>query len=366
MHSIRFVSCLIIVFILDSCHYSGKTIEVNLNSSFEENISLYDLFERVDVIPLEASKDTCLLLNGRYKYAFGDDYFAILACFGDYSIWLFDYNGSFVNRINYQGDGHGLYKMAYDILFDEQTALFVVLDPTGKVLRYSASDFSFIDELSYLGSITAGHYLGSLGDNCYVIYSRSDEYLLHRCSFSDQTVSPIKISYPKWLVQSPMMSAISPFCRYGEQTIYMFGLDGQLFRFGDKGLFPYIRWELGDHQLNAQSIPKGKMPGFYIRWMNINSYHYATAFSFLQETERFILLFFYYRNIPHTLMYEKGEDRVHVFYQTKEGVRIAPGYYHNSCIYQPILNSQIGWFVPSNSEDIIPQTEYALLRYVLK
>lgn len=366
MHCIRLVSFLFVVIVLDSCQFSERMIEVNMDIKPDEAISIYDLFERIDVIPLEVPVESPLLSNGRYKYAFGEDYFAVLACFGDYSIQLFDYTGSFVMRINNQGLGLGLYRMAYDILYDEQASLFVVLDPSGKILRYSAKDFSFRDELSYEGYITAGHYLGFLGENCYVVYSHSDEFLLHRCSFSDQSISPIKMAYPRWLVQSPMMSTFSPFCRFGGQTTFMFGLDGQLFRFGDKGLLPYIRWGLGNHRLDSKDIPSGKMPGFYLKWMNINSYHYATAFSIVQETDRFILLYLYYKNLPQTLVYDKTEDYAQVVYQTTEGVRITSGYYRNGCMYRPIHRSQIGWFVPAYCEEIIPKTEYALIRCIMK
>lgn len=242
---IRLALLVIAIIFLYSCNHPVKTIKVDLDNS-ADTVSFHDIFERVDVIPLNIPKDIQLSNNGLYRFAYGNHSFAVLSCFGDYSILIFDYTGSFVKRINNQGTGAGLYEKAYDLLFDEEGEMLVVLDPIGKVIRYSKDDYSFIDEMSFRGSIVAGHYLGLLNDNCYIILSRSDKSLLHRCSFSEQTISAFNISCPTWLIQSPMMSYISPFFYFEGHVSFLNSLDGSLYSIGDHMLSRYVLgfWKL--------------------------------------------------------------------------------------------------------------------------
>ena len=132
-----------------------------------QDVKLEDLFERVEVIPLETN-DSCLIKEiGRVIET-------------DSFIYLFDVNrvlnfnsdGSFVNSIGRRGRGPGEYIYVTDFDIDKSNGDISILCPFGYVYDY-ASDGKFIDRHS-LAYRRNYQNLVSYNDTCWMTWTSTD------------------------------------------------------------------------------------------------------------------------------------------------------------------------------------------------
>lgn len=308
-----------------------KIVSVDLDNTQSKALSISDVFSSVACIPLEDSPEARMVPGGRYAYAYGDSLMAALDLFSDYSVRIFDYQGHFIHLLSQQGRGAGYYGLAYDLLFDEPSGLLVILDPTGKIIRYSVADsFAFHDELSFLNPIRAAHNICKLSEDTYILFSRSEKYKFYIASFKDGTIVPIKYSVPEWLMFSPFTSAITPLYSFDGNARFVDGTDGSVFTIKNGRLVPYIRWNLGNYRLTMKDLPPDKTLKYYSNLFQKSSYRYATQFSMTQETERYVFSRFYFQNQTNLLIYDKESDRTQTVRRTAEGFQLFLGTFHGS------------------------------------
>ena len=303
---------------------------------------------------------------GRYAYAYGDSLMAALDLFSDYSIRIFDYQGHLIHLLSQQGRGGGCYGLAYDLLFDDPSGLLVVLDPTGKIIRYSIADgLSFRDELSFLGPIRAAHNICKLSEDTYILFSRSEKYKLYVASFKDGKTVPIKYSVPEWLMFSSFTSAITPLYSFDGNSRFVDGLDGSIFTIKDCKLVPYIRWGLGNYRLTMKDIPPEKTLKYYSNYFQKSSYRFATQFSLTQETERYVFSRFYFQNQTNLLIYDKETNKTQTVRGTVEGKKLFLGMFHGGTMYLTVRPDKVREYVNDAS---LPDSlhNHVLLKYVLK
>jgi len=355
----------IVVFSLFGC--KNQIIPVCLDGVSEEVVSVYDPFESIDCISLEDTLFSQLVPGGRYTCSFGDSLIAVLDLFSDYSIRVFDYNGLYKTRIARQGRGEGCYGLAYDLLFDEPSGLLVVLDPTGKIIRYSVSDdFAFHDELSFLGPIKAAHNICKLSEDTYLLFSRSEKYQLYVASFMSGKTVPIRYGKPDWLMFSPFMAAASPLYSFGGKAHYFSGIDGEVFTVDEHGMRPYIRWNLGEYQLREKALPAGKSGRYYQELFTKSSYRYATQFSAMQETDRFVFAEFAFCNQRNLLIYDKEAKDVRTFHRAEEGVRIPLGHFRGDTMYRIVSPDYLHLYLPPALMPAEKPQNHVLLKYTLR
>lgn len=321
---------------LFGCVRSGNIVSVNFDSS-QDTISSDNISRFLGYILMEESEEAKISEKGRLTFAFGKSFFYVLDKSGDYSISIFDYSGHFIDKLNFKGDGLGQYVMAYDLVEDSASGLLVVLDPTGKVIRYSVSDaFSFYDEINFKNLLPAAHSIGLFSEGIYVLYSRSSEYSFYVCSFSENTINPLDYNIPVWLRLSPFMSVDSPFYNYQGELFYFDSINGSIYRIDRDRVEPYIRWDLGDFELDKKDIASNQSLKYYINLRQKGSHRHATPFYQVLETEQLILAKFMFRNLPYTLVYYKKEDYASAFYRTAEGKQLPLGTLRDGIMYIPV------------------------------
>ena len=102
----------------------------------ESKFLLTDIFDRVEVIPLETN-DSCLLVfptqvlceNGRYE-VFDFDHSAL---------FLFDKNGQFLKKVGQRGNGPQEYISVCDVVHDSRNGNICLLSPRGEIFCYSSN-----------------------------------------------------------------------------------------------------------------------------------------------------------------------------------------------------------------------------------
>lgn len=362
----RGIFATVIVLTLFSACTTQNVVSVDLDNTQSKALSINDVFSSLESIPLKDSPEARMVPAGRYAYAYGDSLMAALDLFSDYSVRIYDYQGHFIHKLSKQGRGEGYYGLAYDLLFDEPSDLLVILDPTGKIVRFSISDdFAFHDELSFLGPIRAAHNICKISEDTYILFSRSEKNQLYIASFKNGKTVPVKYSVPEWLMFSPFTSAITPLYSYDGHARFVNGLDGTIFSIESRGLVPYIRWDLGNYRLTIKDLPPDKTLKYYSNLFQKSSYRYATQFSMTQETDRYVFSQFYFQNQMNLLIYNKGTGKTQTARRTAEGLRLFLGMFHGDTMYLTVRPDKVREYVRDAS---LPDSlnNHVLIKYVLK
>lgn len=128
---------ILIVFFSFFCSCSGTTDNrLTFKASLEQQkVSIRDLFDKLEVIPLETN-DSCLLIWPD-KVLYHDGYYEI---FDEKhpALFVFDKNGRFVRTVGRKGDGPEEYTEIYDAIHDSRNGDICMLSPFGEIFVYSA------------------------------------------------------------------------------------------------------------------------------------------------------------------------------------------------------------------------------------
>lgn len=358
---------LIVIFsIVRNCSPTVVPIDIDKILA-SDTLSIDSFIDSVQIIPLEDTEESHLINGGRYVYSFGNDRIAILDCFSDFSIRVFDYEGHFLARIGRQGENAGEYSFAYDIEIDDDSNMLVVLDPVGKIIRYSLSNnYGFVDELSFLGAITAGHYIKAIGDNQYAIFSLSDSHQVHICSFADRKVTSLRYSVPEGILLSPFSSTTSPFHFHNGELFVTRSYDGHIFKIDGKKVKPHLFWDFGQYRIREKDIPVKASSAYYLNLFRKSSYRFATQFSFTQESDHYIMSQFSFRGVGHFLFYDKEKKEPHVIQRTKDGKRLVVGYCRGNVMYRPVRPDYLNTFYTGYSDDNPSYQNHVIIKYSLR
>ena len=143
---------LLLTWILAACSSQTKETKNNvLKASLKETeVSLKDLFSRIEVIPLETN-DTALMdhvhrirkVNNKY-YILNEDY----PGFTYINILVYDAEGNFLHTIGKKGQGPEEYPwLIYDMDIDTEKDLVYMMSPSGILYLYR-TDGSFVRKMN--------------------------------------------------------------------------------------------------------------------------------------------------------------------------------------------------------------------------
>ena len=109
---------------------SPKGYPVLKASLKETNTSLFDLFEKVELIPLETTDSSLIKWTSKVRYHAGKYYVFDEA---QSALFIFDDRGSYINKIHRIGQGPGEYEHIYDFCLDTICSRIDMLSPWGAV-----------------------------------------------------------------------------------------------------------------------------------------------------------------------------------------------------------------------------------------
>lgn len=120
---------LIVIITICSCTTQAdkqKDNSIYVDIEKRDQVSLFDIFSHVEVIPLETTEES--LIKGVNKLIFHDDIHYILD-YRNSEILLFDTNGKYINKISDRGDGPKQYLNISDFEIDDANSQISVLAP---------------------------------------------------------------------------------------------------------------------------------------------------------------------------------------------------------------------------------------------
>ena len=127
--------------IYSSCsikHDTDHIIKIDVDSCLTNNrVSIYDIFDKIELIQLD---DSLLTSNTVYSGATnittdGSNFYLLDG--KSLTVNVYSQDGKSLYKVNNVGRGPGEYTMAAQIYYNNRLKLIEILNPIGKVLRYS-------------------------------------------------------------------------------------------------------------------------------------------------------------------------------------------------------------------------------------
>lgn len=161
---------LIIMSLCLSCNVHKRDFSEHprLKVSLEERpVSIFDLFKRIEIIPLTTSEESLFAYTEKVE-VFNDTIFIFDRTL--HALYIFGPDGHFVNKIRKIGRGPGEYPMASDFVINPLNRSVQILNPMGIISEYDF-DGTFINEVHLPKPPVNYRFFELLDSDTYVTWS---------------------------------------------------------------------------------------------------------------------------------------------------------------------------------------------------
>ena len=293
-----------------------------------QEVSMKDLFSRLEVIPLETN-DSCLLVfpdkvlcaNGRYE-VFDHKRFAL---------FLFDEEGQFVRQVGRRGEGVGEYREVYDVAHDSRNGHICLLSPFWEMFVYDAEG-RFLERLQ-LPEKSNYQALMDYGDY-FVTWTLpiTDE----ECGISVISKDSLQCVREYWH-GNPNTMFLFPraFYQFGEDLYFFRPFQREVYRIDLNGMQVAYRWDFGNDNYSIEDFGVSLKEKGDRREGNklIEKLRDSTIPYCIQENRqnnKYYYAQFVFEFAPRVgdhLFYRKSDGKSFFFRQTTEGVILNPMYF---------------------------------------
>lgn len=303
-------------------------LKVSLN---EQDVSMKDLFSRLEVIPLETNDSSLLVFpdkvlcrNGRYE----------VFDHKRYALFLFDENGRFIRQIGRRGQGLGEYREVYDVAHDSRNGNICLLSPFWEMFVYD-SEGRFLERLSLPEK-----------SNYQAVMDYGDYYVTWTLPLDNEergisliSKDSLKCVREYWHGNPNMMSFYPrAFHSYGKELYFFRPFQREVYRLGLDSMQVAYQWDFGNDNYSIEDfgfslkekgdrqerdelmkkLQESTIP-YCIRENRQNEKYYYTqlVFGFSPQQGRY------------NIFYRKSDDKSFFFHKTTEGVTLQPMYFCN-------------------------------------
>jgi len=351
---------LLLTWILAAC--SSQTKETGDNvlkvTLKETEVSLKDLFSRIEVIPLETN-DTALMdhvrrirkVNNKY-YILNEDY----PGFTYINILVYDAEGNFLHTIGKQGQGPEEYPwLIYDMDIDTEKDLVYMMSPSGMLYLYR-TDGSFVRKMNMPERLIY-HGLQFLNSNQLLSWAGGTD--IDNDAMSVLDADSAKLIKGLWRDHNEPNWDIRIFTHAYQDKIYFTpSIDRQVYEVTSDSLRIAYEWDFGEDNYDASSVrsrlegltrvDKGKewdemrrtgvVPYSLVSQGQTDKYYYTEILG-AYDNKGHVQDFF-------SLFYEKATGRSFYFKKTIEGLAIRPDMMTEEALYQLIPTENLELLLP--------------------
>lgn len=348
--------------LLVGCRQSENVsvLSVDVEAELREEVSIFDVFSKVELVALES-------LQPLSNHVFSGELF--VTSDGDclyyldektFKIHVFDMNGNYRHVIDKVGRGHGEYTMGYQLSFNDEDSLIEVLNPMGKILRYTQDSLHFHSELDMMGKgIPAMHEMCRVGESYIVLSKNMNDRFWGFDEGEDELYSY------QYCVDEDYMNYQSPsfsfFVKDGIPHSFN-SMDGEIFSFdlSAGSTNPVYRWDFGKYQAKLSDIEKN---------LSVREYHSMILDYSKNHLSPFINIKYHaghlYASIvfdgqiyPYSLIYDLETGESLLFGKTKEGMWFLPELFVDGIMYKFVDYEFLPDYVNREILDPSSQLEY--------
>lgn len=360
---IRHILILSLLFVMVSCHKKQNAptiiIPVDINENTQKEVSIYDICSEIHVIGLDTTQpisndvysgSTWMDCDGEHFYILDEN---------SMTLHEYDMDGQLVSYANRIGRGPGEYTMACQIHYNMDLGLIEVLNPLGKIMRYTRDSLDFHSELSYIGKgpLSSYNYL-QLGNN-YIIYSFREGDKIWLLNSELEEISSFAYQPPTYL-KDYLTARSQLFTQDGQPYVYR-TYDGAIEHIDvTKGrVTPYIEWDFGGFQAKLKDVPKDNSARDYGSFMMDYSTHKLSPFIDMKACGgKICAMTLFNGGKIHTFIYDLEKRSSLFFEKTKEGLSFFPEVFVDEFMYKYVDSANLPSFVSRELLDSESQKEY--------
>jgi len=236
----------------------GTIIKVDPNKA-DDNVSVFDYFSKIELIPLENSENA-LLNSDEVKFRVSGNRFYFLDRKSNV-IHVFNPDGTLMHRKNKDGRGSGEFLISEVIVINPYTNNLEVLNPTGAIYIYDSLGVNYLDKIniSFPVGIHAIHEMVIVSPNRYLFFSHYDsEKNLFCYNTTDNTHTSFDYNFPRFFNQLGTM-AENHFYHYKDTLRYYEGHNGNVWNVDmeSNSLTPAYKWDFGEYTFDISYIEEG-------------------------------------------------------------------------------------------------------------
>ena len=362
---------LLLTWILAAC--SSQTYETKNNvlkaTLKETEVSLKDLFSRIEVIPLETN-DTALMdhvhrirkVNNKY-YILNEDY----PGFQYINILVYDAEGNFLHTIGKKGQGPEEYPwLIYDMDIDAEKDLVYMMSPSGMLYLYR-TDGSFVRKMNMPEGLIY-HGLQFLNSNQLLSWAGGTD--IDNDAMCVLDADSAKLIKGLWRDHNdPNWDIIEFTYAYQDKIYFTPSIDRQVYEVTSDSLRIAYEWDFGEDNYDASSVRSrlegltivekdekwnemrktGGVPYTLLKQGQTNKYYFTNVLGILGERDDKG-----YAKNYFSLFYEKATGRSFYFKKTTEGLAIRPDMTTEEALYQLIPTEDLELLLP-----VLDETEKA-------
>lgn len=362
---------LLLTWILASCSSQTKETGDNvLKATLKETeVSLKDLFSRIEVIPLETN-DTALMdhvhrirkVNNKY-YILNEDY----PGFTYINILVYDAEGNFLHTIGKKGQGPEEYPwLIYDMDIDTEKDLVYMMSPSGMLYLYR-TDGSFVRKMNMPEGLIY-HGLQFLNSNQLLSWAGGTD--IDNDAMCVLDADSAKLIKGLWRDHNdPNWDIIEFTYAYQDKIYFTPSIDRQVYEVTSDSLRMAYEWDFGEDNYDASSVRSrlegltiaekdekwnemrktGGVPYTLLKQGQTNKYYFTNVLGILGEIDEKG-----YAKNYFSLFYEKATGRSFYFKKTTEGLAIRPDMTTEEALYQLIPTEDLELLLP-----VLDETEKA-------
>ena len=362
---------LLLTWILAACSSQTKETGDNvLKATLKETeVSLKDLFSRIEVIPLETN-DTALMdhvhrirkVNNKY-YILNEDY----PGFTYINILVYDAEGNFLHTIGKKGQGPEEYPwLIYDMDIDAEKDLVYMMSPSGMLYLYR-TDGSFVRKMNMPEGLIY-HGLQFLNSNQLLSWAGGTD--IDNDAMCVLDADSAKLIKGLWRDHNdPNWDIIEFTYAYQDKIYFTPSIDRQVYEVTSDSLRIAYEWDFGEDNYDASSVRSrlegltiaekdekwnemrktGGVPYTLLKQGQTNKYYFTNVLGILGERDDKG-----YAKNYFSLFYEKATGRSFFFKKTTEGLAIRPDMTTEEVLYQLIPTEDLELLLP-----VLDETEKA-------
>lgn len=316
---------ILLFFLLISCNSPKLPIarkestmgRIDLDEKTE--LSMYELFSDMEIIPLETQKESLLghplrkliMKNGLY-YALDSK---------QNSIFVFGSDGQFLKKINKYGKGPDEYTLLYDFGFNRFDGNLELMSAAGYINVYDSIGDVYKNRIKLPDSILSVSYFANTAPDKYLFFSNHREgnkMLLYDAKLKLLVTETYDI--PSFIYSNtPYHHSYSPFYEFADTICFVQAYNGDVFTVDDNGhLEPKYLWDFGGYNFDI-SILKDEPIEFYVKHRRNVGSNFATCFLSYGENSKYYITSFSLRKKIYHLIIDKKNGKHFVFNAFKEG-----------------------------------------------
>ncbi len=327
-----------IVFILISFLFSCSSPQrhskkgeamVEIDANRDNEVSIFDLCSKVEIIPLETNPHSLLTFPigepDRVIMNEGKFYFLDVK---QEAVIIFDEDGNFQQKIDKRGDGPGEYLSLSDFTINRFTGNLELLSALGRYINvYDSSGETFLERIKLPDEVPVVHYFHHVTPDIYVCYSSAKGERLY--FFSKKESDIVKgedYSLPEWFNRTVFSPSKNPFYLYKDSLFFQQMYNGDVYAVSstDCRLAPRYIWDLGAYTFDWHDIPENQTMKYYLDFSKKISMKYAVLFQIHCENSMYYFTRFKFKNRFKHLVLNKETNEYLLFDQFKEGFHCLP------------------------------------------